>query len=89
VARNDPNRDIDELVERLHVINTRAIDLLLRHCSCSAAPTSGPSPGTRRPVPHRGRGHRDASPLAERRGLSIETSGDVTPPSARMRSCCR
>jgi two-component system sensor histidine kinase VanS len=28
-------------------------------------------------------------PLAEKRGLSIETSGDVTPPSARTRSCCR
>src|SRR5262245_56351249 len=27
VARNDPNRDIGELVDRLHVINTRAIDL--------------------------------------------------------------
>ena len=27
VARNDPNRDTGELVDRLHVINTRAIDL--------------------------------------------------------------
>ena len=27
VARNDPNRDTDELVERLHVVNARAIDL--------------------------------------------------------------
>ena len=27
VARNDPNRDTGELVERLHVVNTRAIDL--------------------------------------------------------------
>ena len=27
VARNDPNRDNDELVERLHAVNARAIDL--------------------------------------------------------------
>src|SRR6476620_9103910 len=27
VARNDPNRDIDELIDRLRVVNTRAIDL--------------------------------------------------------------
>jgi two-component system sensor histidine kinase VanS len=27
VARNDPNRDAGELVERLHFVNTRAIDL--------------------------------------------------------------
>ena len=27
VARNDPNRDNDELVDRLHAVNTRAIDL--------------------------------------------------------------
>ena len=27
VARNDPNRGNDELVDRLHVVNTRAIDL--------------------------------------------------------------
>ena len=27
VARNDPNRDNDELVDRLHAVNARAIDL--------------------------------------------------------------
>src|SRR6202041_3062512 len=27
VARNDPNRDTGELVDRLHVVNNRAIDL--------------------------------------------------------------
>jgi two-component system sensor histidine kinase VanS len=27
VARNDPNRDTGELVDRLHAVNTRAIDL--------------------------------------------------------------
>jgi signal transduction histidine kinase len=43
VARNDPNRDPGELIDRLHFVNTRAIGLT-EHCSCSAAPTSGPSP---------------------------------------------
>src|SRR4051794_548949 len=45
VARKDPHRDNGELVDRLHVVNTRAIDLT-EHCSCSAAPTSAPSYGT-------------------------------------------
>jgi two-component system, OmpR family, sensor histidine kinase VanS len=27
LARNDPNRDNGELVDRLHTVNTRAIDL--------------------------------------------------------------
>ena len=43
VARNDPNSRNGELVDRLHAVNARAIDLL-KHCSYSAAPTNGPSP---------------------------------------------
>ena len=43
VARNDPNRDTGELVDRLHAVNARAIDLT-EACCCSAAPTSDPSP---------------------------------------------
>jgi two-component system sensor histidine kinase VanS len=42
VARNGPSRDNGELVDRLRTVNTRAIDLT-EACSCSAAPTSGPS----------------------------------------------
>jgi two-component system sensor histidine kinase VanS len=78
VARNDPNRDIGDLVNRLHVINTRAIDLTEALLLLSRA---GQRSFTRE--------HVDLSliaeeatetllPLAERRGLSIETSGDVT-----------
>ena len=78
MARNDPNRDIDELVERLHVINTRAIDLTEALLLLSRADQRSFT-----------REHVDLSliaeeaaetllPLAERRGLSIETSGDVT-----------
>ena len=33
-----------------------------KHCCCSAAPTSDLHPRTRRPVPHRGRSHRDPPP---------------------------
>jgi two-component system sensor histidine kinase VanS len=79
VARNDPNRDNGELVDRLHAVNTRAIDLteallVLTHADQRSFP----------------RENVDLSliaeeatetllPLAEKRGLTIETSGDMTP----------
>jgi two-component system, OmpR family, sensor histidine kinase VanS len=79
VARNDPDRDNGELVDRLHAINTRAVDLtealllLSRSDQRSFVPV-----------------HADLSliaeeatetllPLAEKRGVTIETSGDATP----------
>ena len=79
VARNDPNRDTGELVDRLHVINTRAIDLTEALLLLSRADQRSFA-----------REHVDLSliaeeatetllPLAEKRGISIETSGDVTP----------
>ncbi len=79
VARNDPNRDTGELVERLHFVNTRAIDLTEALLLLSRADQRS---FTRVPV--------DLSliaeeatetllPLAEERGLTIETSGDVAP----------
>ena len=79
VARNDPNRDTGELVDRLHAVNTRAIDLTEALLLLSRA-------DQRSFV----REHVDLSliaeeatetllPLAEERGLTIETSGDMTP----------
>jgi two-component system sensor histidine kinase VanS len=79
VARNDPSRDNDELVERLHVVNTRAIDLTEALLLLSRA--------DRRSFTGE---HIDLSliaeeaaetllPLAEKRGLTIETFGDLTP----------
>jgi two-component system, OmpR family, sensor histidine kinase VanS len=79
VARNDPNRDTAELVDRLHAVNTRAIDLTDALLVLSRA---GQRSFTREQV--------DLSliaeeatetllPLAERRGLTIETIGDATP----------
>jgi two-component system sensor histidine kinase VanS len=78
VARNDPNHDDGELVERLHAVNTRAIDLTEALLLLSRADQRS---FTRDPV--------DLSlvaeeatetllPLAERHGVTIETSGDIT-----------
>jgi two-component system sensor histidine kinase VanS len=77
VARNDPNRDIDDLLNRLHAVNTRAIDLTAALLLLSRA--------DQRSFP---RERVDLSliaedatetllPLAEKRGLTIETSGDM------------
>jgi two-component system sensor histidine kinase VanS len=79
VARNDPNRDNGELVERLHAVNTRAIDLIEALLLLSRADQRAFAPE-----------HVDLSlmaeeatetllPLAEQRGVTIETSGDMTP----------
>ena len=79
VARNDPNRDSGELVARLHAVNTRAIDLTEALLLLSRA---GQQSFTREQA--------DLSliaeeatetllPLAEERGLTIETSGATTP----------
>jgi two-component system sensor histidine kinase VanS len=79
VARNDPNRDNGELVDRLHAVNTRAIDLTEALLLLSRADQRSFAPE-----------HLDLSliteeateallPLAEKRGLTIETSGDMTP----------
>jgi two-component system, OmpR family, sensor histidine kinase VanS len=79
VARNNPNGDTGELVDRLHAVNTRAIELTDALLLLSRADQRSFT-----------REHVDLSliaeeaaetllPLAERRGLTIETSGDATP----------
>src|SRR4030095_7754743 len=79
VARNDPSRDGGELDERLRAVNARAIDLTEALLLLSRADQRSFT-----------REHVDLSliaeeatetllPLAEKRGLAIETSGDVTP----------
>jgi two-component system, OmpR family, sensor histidine kinase VanS len=78
VARNDPDRDAGELVDRLRAVNGRAIDLTQALLLLSRADQRS---FTREQV--------DLSliaeeatetllPLAEKRGLTIETSGDPT-----------
>ena len=79
VARNDPNCDTGELVDRLHFVNNRAIDLTEALLLLSRADQRSFT-----------RDHVDLSliaeeatetllPLAEKRGLTIETTGDITP----------
>ena len=79
VARNDPNRDDGELVDRLHAVNTRAIDLTEALLLLSRADQRS---FTRKPV-DLSLIAEDATetllPLAEKHGVTIETSGDVTP----------
>ncbi|MEA2411391.1 MAG: two-component system, OmpR family, sensor histidine kinase VanS [Thermoleophilaceae bacterium] len=78
VARRDLNHDNGELVERLHVVNTRAIDLTEALLLLSRADQRSFA-----------REHVDLSliaeeateallPFAEKRGVTIETSGDAT-----------
>jgi len=79
VARTDRSRDNGELVDRLRAVNTRAIDLTEALLLLSRADQRSFT-----------REHVDLSliaeeaseallPLAERRGHTIETSGDTTP----------
>ncbi|MPY59888.1 sensor histidine kinase [Streptomyces spongiae] len=79
VARTDPNRDVGELIDRLHAVNTRAIDLTEALLLVSRAEQRS---FTRERV--------DLSlvaeeatetllPLAEKHGVTIETCGDITP----------
>jgi two-component system, OmpR family, sensor histidine kinase VanS len=79
VARKDPDRDTGELVDRLHAVNARAIDLTEALLLLTRA--------DRRSF---AREHVDLSlvaeeaaetllPLAEARGLTIEASGDIAP----------
>jgi two-component system sensor histidine kinase VanS len=79
VARNDPNRDAGSFVDRLHVINTRAIDLTEALLLLSRADQRS---FTRVQVDLSLMAE-DATetllPLAEQRGIAIETSGDLAP----------
>jgi two-component system, OmpR family, sensor histidine kinase VanS len=81
VASNDPNRDTGELVDRLHAVNTRAIDLTEALLLLSRADQRS---FTREQVDLSLIAEEAAEtllPLAEKRGLTIETSGDITPTS--------
>ncbi len=79
VARMDPDRDAGQVIDRLHAVNSRAIDLTEALLLLSRASQRS---FTREPV--------DLSlvaeeatetllPLAAKRGVTLETSGDITP----------
>lgn len=79
VARNDPDRDADELVDRLHAVNTRAIDLTEALLLLSRADRRS---FAREPVDLSLLAEEAAEtmlPLAEKHGVTVETSGDITP----------
>ncbi|SDE00416.1 sensor histidine kinase [Actinokineospora iranica] len=81
VARNDPNLDTRELVDRLHLVNSRAIDLTEALLLLSRADRRS---FAREPVDLSLIAEEAAEtllPLAEKRGLTIETAGDITPTS--------
>jgi two-component system, OmpR family, sensor histidine kinase VanS len=81
VARNDPNPDTGELVERLSVVNARAIDLTEALLLLSRADQRS----FRRESVDLSLIVEQATetllPLAEERGVTIETSADLTPTS--------
>jgi two-component system sensor histidine kinase VanS len=79
VARNDRDRDTDELVDRLRAVNTRAIDLTEALLLLSRADqrTFAREPLDLSLIAEEAT--ETLLPLAERRGLTIETSGDTTP----------
>jgi two-component system, OmpR family, sensor histidine kinase VanS len=79
VARNDPNRDNGELVDRLHVVNTRAIDLIEALLLLSRADQRSFTPEQVDLSLIAEQATETLLPLAEERGLTIESSGDVTP----------
>ena len=90
VARNDPNRDNGELVDRLHAVNTRAIDLTEALLLLSRADQRSFA-----------REHVDLSLMAEEATETLLPLAEKTrrhhrdlrrarpPPSAHTRSCCR
>jgi len=79
VARSDPHCDTAELVDRLRVVNTRAIDLT----EALLLLTRADQRSFARELVDLSLIAEEAAetllPLAEKRGISIETSGDVAP----------
>jgi two-component system sensor histidine kinase VanS len=79
VARNDPNRDNGELVDRLHALNTRAIDLTEALLLLSRTDQRSFTPEDVDLSLIAEEATDTLLPLAEKRGHTIETSGDMTP----------
>ena len=79
VARTDPSRDTGELIDRLHSVNTRAIGLTEALLLVSRAEQRS---FTREQVDLSLMAEEATEtllPLAEKHGVTIETSGDIAP----------
>jgi two-component system sensor histidine kinase VanS len=79
VARRDPNRGHDELVERLLFVNTRAIDLTEALLVLSHADQRSFTPERVDLSLMAEEATETLLPLAEKRGVTMETSGHVAP----------
>ena len=79
VARNDLNRDTGELVDRLRAVNTRAIDLTEALLLLSRADQRSFTQEYLDLSLIAEEATETLLPFAEKRGLTVETSGDVTP----------
>ena len=79
VARTDPSRDNGELVERLYAVNTRAIDLTEALLLLSRADKRSFTPEDVDLSLVAEETTETLLPLAEKRGVTIETSADMTP----------
>jgi two-component system, OmpR family, sensor histidine kinase VanS len=79
VARNDPSRTNGELVDRLHAVNTRAIDLTEALLVLSRADQRSFTPEQADLSLIAEEATETLLPLAEKRGVTIETSGGMTP----------
>jgi two-component system, OmpR family, sensor histidine kinase VanS len=78
VARNDPNRENNELDERLRVANTRAIDLTEALLLLSRADQESFTPVSIDLSLIAEEATETLLPFAEKHGVTIETSGDMT-----------
>ena len=76
VARKDESRDDDELVDRLHLVNTRAIDLTEALLLLSRADQRSFTPERVDLSLVAEEATETLLPLAEARGANLETSGD-------------
>ena len=79
VARKDPNRDTGELVDRLYAVNTRAIDLTEALLLLSRADHKSFTPEPLDLSLIAEEATETLLPLADSHGVTIETSGDMTP----------
>ena len=79
VARNDPNHDKGELVDRLHAVNTRAIDLTEALLLLSRADQKSFTPEDVDLSLIAEEVTETLLAFAEKHDVTIETSGDMTP----------
>ncbi|MFC9970519.1 sensor histidine kinase [Spirillospora sp. NPDC127200] len=79
VARTDPAHDTGEVIERLHTVNTRAIDLTEALLLLSRADQRSFTPERVDLSLLAEEAAETLLPLAEKHGVTVETSGDVAP----------